>query len=229
MSIKHGLLALLGERPRHGYQLKTAFEARTGGTWPLNIGQVYTTLQRLERDGLVAAAAPAADGTVTYSLTDAGRTDVAGWWSSTVERHPPPRDELAIKIALALGATGVEVGELVRAQRVRTVRTLQWLTRLRAELETPPAADRPASDGTGPYPDRATALILDRLIFEADAEARWLDHVERGHPAAPAGALAAQPSPTAPRSTEPPVTEPTTTEPTTAEPDTAATTEGTRA
>jgi DNA-binding PadR family transcriptional regulator len=221
MSIKHGLLALLGERPRHGYQLKTAFEARTGGTWPLNIGQVYTTLQRLERDGLVAAAAPAADGTVTYSLTDTGRTEVAGWWSSPVERHPPPRDELAIKIALALGATGVDAGELVRAQRVRTVRTLQWLTRLRAELETPPAAGRPASDGTGPYPDRATALILDRLIFEADAEARWLDHVERGHLAAPP---AAPPAASAASAAERAVTEATTAEPTA-----AATTEGTRA
>jgi DNA-binding PadR family transcriptional regulator len=214
VSIKHGLLALLGERPRHGYQLKTAFEARTGGTWPLNIGQVYTTLQRLERDGLVAAAAPTTDGTVTYSLTDAGRAEVAAWWARTVERHPPARDELAIKIALSLGATGVDAGEVVRSQRIGTVRTLQWLTRLRADLETTGAADGRHPDGTGFYPDRATALILDRLIFEADAEARWLDHVERGHLAAPAGGAAtAQPNGTDPTAAGP----------------TAATTEGTRA
>lgn len=182
MSIKHGLLALLGERPRHGYQLKTAFEARTGGTWPLNVGQVYTTLQRLERDGLVSAADAGQDGTVTYALTDAGRDEVASWWSSTVDRHPPPRDELAIKVALALGSSAADAGEVVRTQRIRTVRTLQWLTRLRADADAPLTTNGGAEvDGAGPYPDRATALILDRLIFEADAEARWLDHVERTH------------------------------------------------
>ena len=193
MSIKHGLLALLGERPRHGYQLKTAFEARTGGTWPLNVGQVYTTLQRLERDGLVSAADAGEDGTVTYALTDAGRDEVTSWWSSTVERHPPPRDELAIKVALALGSSGADVGEVVRAQRVRTVRTLQWLTRLRADADSSRASNGggdgggSGAEGGGPYPDRATALILDRLIFEADAEARWLDHVERTHLGAESG------------------------------------------
>lgn len=187
MSIKHGLLALLGERPRHGYQLKTAFEARTGGTWPLNVGQVYTTLQRLERDGLVAADGAAPDGTVTYALTDAGRAEVADWWSGTVERHPPPRDELAIKVALALGSSGANALEIVRNQRVHTVRTLQWLTRLRADAATPRPSDGTSAGHDGPYPDRATVLILDRLIFEADAEARWLDHVERTHLGAAAG------------------------------------------
>ncbi|MDH4147522.1 MAG: PadR family transcriptional regulator, partial [Acidimicrobiia bacterium] len=53
MSIRHGLLALLSEGPKYGAQLRTEFEERTGATWPLNVGQVYTTLSRLERDGLV--------------------------------------------------------------------------------------------------------------------------------------------------------------------------------
>ena len=56
MSVKHGLLALLCEGPRYGYELKAAFETRTGEAWPLNVGQVYTTLARLERDGQVADA-----------------------------------------------------------------------------------------------------------------------------------------------------------------------------
>ncbi len=54
MSIKYGLLALLRDRPGYGYQLRAEFEEATGSTWPVNIGQVYTTLTRLERDGLVA-------------------------------------------------------------------------------------------------------------------------------------------------------------------------------
>ena len=61
----------------HGYQLRAAFEESTGGTWPLNIGQVYTTLSRLERDGLVAAAEQ--DGQATYRITDAGRRTVTDW------------------------------------------------------------------------------------------------------------------------------------------------------
>src|SRR5579862_6222018 len=53
MSVRHALLALLSEGPKYGLQLREEFEANTGQVWPLNVGQVYTTLQRLERDGLV--------------------------------------------------------------------------------------------------------------------------------------------------------------------------------
>src|SRR6202012_3215532 len=53
MSVRHALLALLSEGPKYGLQLRQEFVARTGEVWPLNVGQVYTTLQRLERDGLV--------------------------------------------------------------------------------------------------------------------------------------------------------------------------------
>src|ERR1700761_5255868 len=55
MSVRHALLALLSEGPKYGLQLRHEFETRTGEVWPLNVGQVYTTLQRLERDGLVEA------------------------------------------------------------------------------------------------------------------------------------------------------------------------------
>ncbi len=53
MSVRHALLALLSEGPKYGRRLRQEFEVRTGEMWPLNVGQVYTTLQRLERDGLV--------------------------------------------------------------------------------------------------------------------------------------------------------------------------------
>lgn len=206
MSIKHALLALLTERPRHGYQLKTAFEARTGGTWPLNVGQVYTTLQRLERDGLVTGDGPAADGTVTYRPTVAGQEEVATWWAVPVDRGAPARDELAIKVALAVTSDGVDAAALVQRQRVETLRTLQRLTRAKSRLADEAAA-REGSVGT----DSAWLLVLDRLIFDADAEARWLDHVERtavtprtrqprpaGHPAG-----ATRPDDTPPRADAP--------------------------
>ena len=76
MSIRHSLLALLQDKSRYGYQLRVEFEDRTGSAWPLNIGQVYTTLDRLERDGLVRNDGGDGEGHVIYSITDAGRSEV---------------------------------------------------------------------------------------------------------------------------------------------------------
>lgn len=162
MSIRHAVLTLLDEQPQHGYHLKSEFERRTGGTWPLNIGQVYTTLQRLERDGLVAAHEPGVDGSVMYEITPHGHSAVGEWWAGTVDRAAPTRDELTIKIALAVTTPGVDVGEILRRQRTASLQLLQALNRARAA----------AGD------DLAWSLVLDRLSFDAQAEAQWLDHVE---------------------------------------------------
>ena len=85
MSVRLGLLALLAQEPMYGARLRAEFEARTGGTWPLNVGQVYTTLSRLERDGLVEAVGEDAEGRIAYRLTSAGRTEVTQWWTSPVD------------------------------------------------------------------------------------------------------------------------------------------------
>ena len=79
----------------YGYQLRSEFEQRTGSTWPLNVGQVYTTLTRLERDGLVKGAGADGEGHVMYHVTPAGRAEVAAWFTTPVPRTQPPRDELA--------------------------------------------------------------------------------------------------------------------------------------
>jgi DNA-binding PadR family transcriptional regulator len=163
------LLALLAESPSYGYQLRARLEARTGGTWPLNIGQVYTTLSRLQRDGLVEATDPDSDaetgsGQATYRITEAGRRSVVEWFGSPVERSAPARDELAIKLALAVSSPMAEVRQVVQVQRTATMRSLQELTRLKAR------ADADA--------DLAWLLVLDALIFQAEAEVRWLDHCE---------------------------------------------------
>ncbi len=164
MSVKHGLLALLERGPMHGYQLRAAFEESTGGTWPLNIGQVYTTLSRLERDGLVRPLSKSEEGQRPYEITDAGRADLAAWFTTPIGRTDRPRDELAIKLALALTTPGVDVPAVVQAQRTATMRTLQEYTRLKAR------ADQPA--------DLAWMLVLDAMLFQAEAEVRWLDHCE---------------------------------------------------
>ncbi len=121
MSVRQALLALLEQGPMYGYQLRSEFERRTGSTWPLNVGQVYTTLTRLERDGLVAESGDDGEGHVVYRVTDAGRDEVAAWFTTPVERTQPPRDELAIKLALAVTVPGVDVGSVIQQQRTATV------------------------------------------------------------------------------------------------------------
>ncbi|HEU4675334.1 MAG TPA: PadR family transcriptional regulator [Motilibacteraceae bacterium] len=163
MSIRQGLLALLAEQPRYGYQLRAEFEARTGATWPLNVGQVYSTLSRLERDGLVTATDGGDEGQIVYAITDEGRVAVEAWFASPVERTSPPRDELAIKLALAVTVPGVDVARVVQQQRTATLRALRDYTKVKAR-----AGEE----------DLAWLLVVDALIFQAEAEVRWLDACE---------------------------------------------------
>ena len=163
MSVRLGLLALLESGPKYGYQLHTTFKERTGDTWPLNIGQVYTTLARLERDGLVEPAGDDGDGHQIYALTDAGRGELERWFATPVARADRPRDELAIKLAVALTVSDIDVAEVLQTQRTATLRDLQDLTRQKRAL---------GDD------DLAYSLALDSLIFQAEAEARWLDSCE---------------------------------------------------
>lgn len=177
MSIKHSLLALLQESPRYGYQLRGEFEERTGSTWPLNIGQVYTTLDRLERDELVQKDGDDGEGHVVYSITDAGRAEVLAWFAQPVAQTNPPRNELAIKLALALTLADVDVAAVVQAQRTASMKTLQDYTRQRRAAAA--TAGIPASGpATGDINDAAWLLVLDSLIFATEAEVRWLDHCE---------------------------------------------------
>src|SRR5436190_16956841 len=102
MSLRHALLALLSEGPKYGLQLRQEFEARTGEVWPLNVGQVYTTLQRLERDGLVASDGEGDDGPQrNFRITTSGEAELAAWLRTPPDLSSPPRDELVIKVLIA--------------------------------------------------------------------------------------------------------------------------------
>lgn len=166
MSVRQALLALLEQGPMYGYQLRSEFEQRTGGTWPLNVGQVYTTLTRLERDGLVTGAEADAEGHLVYRLTAEGHDEVAAWFTTPVARTQPPRDELAIKLALAVTVPGVDVDRVIQQQRSATMTALQDYTRLKRGAQTTERVDL------------AWSLVLDSLVFAAEAEIRWLDHCE---------------------------------------------------
>ncbi|XVQ87257.1 PadR family transcriptional regulator [Microbispora siamensis] len=167
MSVRHGLLALLTRGPRYGYQLRAEFEASTATTWPLNIGQVYTTLSRLERDGLVSRDGQGdqdEQGRVRYAITQEGRDELDRWFAKPVSRADRPRDELVIKLAMAVTTPGVDVAAVIRAQRSATMRGLQELTRALRSLDASAEA--------------AQRLVIDSMIFHAEAEQRWLDHCE---------------------------------------------------
>ena len=102
MSVRHALLALLSEGPKYGLQLREEFEARTGEVWPLNVGQVYTTLQRLERDGLVESDGDGEEAPEGVPDHRRGAAELAGWLRTPPDLAAPPRDELVIKVLVAL-------------------------------------------------------------------------------------------------------------------------------
>ncbi|MGW9550046.1 PadR family transcriptional regulator [Citricoccus zhacaiensis] len=201
MSVKHSLLALLTQGPRYGYHLRAEFEERTGSTWPLNIGQVYTTLDRLERDGLVEDQGDDGAGHRIYAITEAGRAETEDWFAQPSRPSNPPRNELAIKLAIAVTTQGVDVERVIQAQRSATLRALQDVTRAKRSTG---GESRPA--------DLAGLLVLESLIFTAEAEIRWLDHCEAAVlraarsgqlPAAPAAVSAPAPAPTPSRTAVP--------------------------
>jgi DNA-binding PadR family transcriptional regulator len=161
MAVREGLLALLSVEPRHGYQLKTAFESATGGVWTLNVGQVYTTLDRLGRSGLVDV--DETDEQKRYSLTERGRAALGEWWQAVPSDDPPPRDELQLKVLLAIDQGPDRALEVITRQRTAIVQLLQQHRRSRHSGISLPLADE---------------LVADALAVRAEADLRWLDLCE---------------------------------------------------
>lgn len=161
MSVRHAMLALLSEHPKFGLQLQQEFESRTGNVWPLNVGQVYTTLQRLERDGLIACEEREDKGPQKdYRITPAGHHELTDWLQTPTELDAPPRDELVIKVLVALRVPDIDVHELLQVHRRHLVEMMQRYTHLKAEA----AAD-----------DVAFALVVDAQIFRLEGIIRWLN------------------------------------------------------
>jgi DNA-binding PadR family transcriptional regulator len=160
MSIRHALLALLSEGPKYGLQLRQEFEERTGEVWPLNVGQVYTTLQRLERDGLVESDDTDEGPQKGFRITTEGEGELAAWLRTPPDLSLPPRDELVIKILVAWRLPGADVHEVIQVHRRYLVELMQQWTRLKedeAQL------------------DLGFALAVDAELFRLDSVVRWLD------------------------------------------------------
>ena len=160
MSVPHALLALLSEGPKYGLRLQNEFESRTGEVWPLNVGQVYTTLQRLERDGLVETDGDGERSQKRYRITSAGARELGGWLRTPPELVPPPRDELVIKVLVALQIPGIDIHQILQVHRRHAIEVMKRYTRIKADA---------ARD------DVPLALVADAELFRLEAIVRWLD------------------------------------------------------
>jgi DNA-binding PadR family transcriptional regulator len=160
MSVRHAMLALLSEGPSYGLQLREEFEARTGDVWPLNVGQVYTTLQRLERDGLVVSEGDDDGPQKAFRITEEGTRELDAWLRTPPDLSSPPRDELVMKVLIALRVPGASVSEVIQAHRRYLVELMQQWTRIKEDA--------------GPA-DLSLGLAVDAELFRLDAVVRWLD------------------------------------------------------
>jgi DNA-binding PadR family transcriptional regulator len=161
--MKFPFLALLASGPRHGYELKQALEQQFGAALaPINAGQVYTTLQRLERDGLVQSEEVPEDTRQkrVYTVTDAGRKALGSWVTD-----PTPatrlRDEFFLKLVLA-GMSGIaDPRALIEEQR------REYLVALRA-----------LSEANGAVSGTVASLLAEGTALHLEADLRWLDLCE---------------------------------------------------
>ena len=159
MTVGHALLGLLESGPRHGYDLKRSYDERFGQDRPLHYGQVYSTMSRLLKNGLVEVDGIEPGGgpeRKRYAITDAGVTDVAGWLTTPEKPEPYLQSTLYTKVVLAL-LTGRRAAGLLDAQRARHLEAMRELTRRKR-------------DG-----DLADQLICDHALFHLEADLRWLE------------------------------------------------------
>jgi DNA-binding PadR family transcriptional regulator len=161
MSVRHALLALLSAGPKYGFQLRQEFEASTGDVWPLNVGQVYSTLQRLEHSGQIESDGSAADSPQkSFRITSEGRKELDHWLRTPPDMTSPPRDELVIKVLSAMRVPEVDVSDVIQVHRRYLVELMQMWTRLKEdEAEF----------------DLTLALVVDAELFRLDSVIRWLD------------------------------------------------------
>lgn len=168
MSIKHAILGLLAERPLHGYELKAAYEQELVPSAQLNYGQVYTTLERLGRDGLVAhqvvSQAERPDKKV-YALTAAGQKELKEWLSSPTRLDLDLRNETLLKLILARHLKEADASKILAIERRACFAQLHDVTQARAQAHRERAS-------------LASLLVLDLALLRLEAFIKWLELCE---------------------------------------------------
>src|SRR6266508_3080158 len=172
--MRRGLLALLDAADMDGDELTTAYSHWTGDAWAPSVGQVASTLERLESDGLVSAVAVSAPaGPRRYAITRSGRDALAAWFAASTERTELPRDELIAKILLAMAGGRDRAMEVILCQRSSLTTALQ------ARRHDRPRNGRLAPTVSGaPLSSLSPTLLDDAVVARTEAELRWLDLCE---------------------------------------------------
>lgn len=165
------MLGILARRPCHGYELKSEFEALTGGLWELNIGQVYSTLERMRKDGLVELLEPESPGTgddrKVYRITPSGQSELVNWLAMPPLKPRPLRDEVYVRLGLLLTQNPAAALELVEAQRRLYHLQMAYLTRQKLQLARSQSPARLQRE-----------LLLDAALLHTEADLKWLDTCE---------------------------------------------------
>ncbi len=168
MSIKYAILGMLADRPLHGYELKAAYEEDLVPATQLNYGQVYTTLERLGRDGLVAhevVSQTERPDKKVYALTEGGRKELKEWLSTPSALDLDLRNETFLKLMLARRLEGADPREVLDVERRACLERLHEVTKARAQADK---AKAPAQ----------TVLLLDLALLRLEAFIKWLERCE---------------------------------------------------
>ena len=168
MSVRHAVLGLLAQRPRHGYELRAAFQALVGGeqNWDLKPAQIYTTLARLEQGGFVvedSVEQEAGPEKRIYALTLPGREALEEWFASSIEPEHQ-HDEFFLKLMIGLVSGVADPYRLIHVQRMQLYQELHDLTEQRSQAN--------------PGRELARILSLDKAVMHVEADLRWLDMIE---------------------------------------------------
>jgi DNA-binding PadR family transcriptional regulator len=167
MSVKYAMLGILAEKDLHGYELKISFDEKVGEFWSLNYGQIYSTLDRLEKEDLVTYDRQAQDrrpDRKIYSITRKGRKELDEWLSTPVNRVRALRDEFFIKLVFMDKNNPAPVLELIEKQKALYLKQMNHLTHQKVALKKKPKD-----------PDALTTeLLMDAGLFHAEADIKWL-------------------------------------------------------
>ena len=189
MTVKYAILGILAESARHGYDLKRTFDEKIGFFWSLNVGQIYTTLNRLEVDGLVAPTGKESHGgdedgrgKRVYAITPTGQTALGEWLTRPQKPEPRAlRDELFVKLLFMDPANPQAIFDLIQRQKSIYLSHLMHLTDHKFQVE------QQARQGLAQEMDTQrrgrieherliSSTIVDAAIFHTEADIRWLDH-----------------------------------------------------
>ncbi len=164
MSLKYGVMGLLAEEPLHGYEVKNRFEAMLGGTWEVNIGQIYTTLQRLERDGLVRPAGPRGDrGKLLYELSPEGRKALDEWLAKPDSGPQQLHEDIYVKLLLATRLANGDLAQLLGRQKRAYLQRLRDLNRLEERARREGRID--------------LARLVRGALLHTEADLKWVDEL----------------------------------------------------